>query len=72
MNILTSAKNLWMRFAHILGRINTTIMLSIFYVVVIGAMSIVVRLAALVKPDRGGWKKKEPFEPTLDWASHQF
>lgn len=70
--MLAALKNAWMHFAHALGRINTAIVLTVFYVVVIGALSILVRLATLFKPDRGGWKKKEPLEPTLDWASHQF
>lgn len=72
MNLLRHAKNLWMRFVHTLGRVNTVIILTIFYVVVVGLSAMFVRLAAVVKPDRGGWKKKEPMEPTADWASHQF
>jgi len=38
----------WMKFAHILGKINTTILLSIVYFVIIGIYSIIARLFKLI------------------------
>jgi hypothetical protein len=32
----------WMKFAHTLGRINTTILLSIFYFVLVGIYAIII------------------------------
>ncbi len=67
-------KNAWMRFAHILGRINTTIILTIFYVLVIGLVAVLSRLAGLISPKKknDGWKKKVHTEATTQWASHLF
>lgn len=40
MKILRKLKNGWMKFAHTLGRINSTILLSIIYFVFIGIYSV--------------------------------
>ncbi|MBM3204994.1 hypothetical protein FJZ48_03395 [Candidatus Uhrbacteria bacterium] len=72
-NLLLHLKNAWMRFAHALGRINTAVLLTLFFLFVIGGMSIISKLWNIfVKPSRVGWQQKQPMEPTLDWASHQF
>jgi len=42
--ILKSIKTGWLKFAHVLGVINTTILLSIFYIVFIGIYAIIVGL----------------------------
>ncbi|MFC1810883.1 hypothetical protein ACFLZH_05265 [Patescibacteria group bacterium] len=43
----------WMKFAHTLGRINTTILLTIFYIVLVGIYAILIgfpkRIYALVR-----------------------
>jgi len=42
IKIWNGFKKGWMKFAHILGIINTTILLSIFYVVLIGIYAILI------------------------------
>jgi hypothetical protein len=37
-------KNGWMKFAHTLGRINTNILLTIFYFILIGIYAIIIGL----------------------------
>jgi len=67
----------WMAFARALGVVNATILLTIVYVVVIGAMSIIskiLRKDLLAHRKLGGsfWKNKEPIMHTIEKARHQF
>lgn len=54
----------WMKFAHILGVINTTILLSIMYFVVVGVYSIISRIINLVV-----WPFKKA--PQTYWYDHK-
>lgn len=40
--ILKSIKTGWLKFAHALGVVNTTILLTVFYIVLIGIYSIII------------------------------
>lgn len=42
--ILKSIKTGWLKFAHAIGVVNTTILLSVFYIVLIGIYAIIIGL----------------------------
>lgn len=78
MNILKKIwegfKKGWMKFAHTVGKVNSTILLSILYFVVVGVYSIISRfLKLLIWPFR---KKPQTYwvsrEKTLDPQSHKY
>ncbi|MGB2868669.1 MAG: SxtJ family membrane protein [Bacteroidota bacterium] len=67
----------WMAFARGLAVVNTTILLSIVYFILIGPMALVARI--LRKDPLGhrqtavsAWKDKEPLAHTLEQSRHQF
>ena len=68
----------WMAFAHALAVVNTTLLLTVVYILLIGPFSIVARMLGkdLLKHriDRRGsfWNPKEPVAHTLDQTRHQF
>ena len=68
----------WMKFAHILALVNTTLLLSLVYVLLIGPFSLVVRLFGkdlMQHRMRGSdtfWKPKEKILHTPEHSSRQF
>ena len=66
----------WMKFAHTLGRINTTILLTILYFVIIGIYSIIARIIKLItlpfkKEPQTYWiTREDKFDP--DSFKHPF
>lgn len=66
----------WMAFAHFLGKINSTIILSIIYIVVIGLVSIIRRLIILFSRKQNNkstyWVDSDDVEENLISASYQF
>lgn len=68
----------WMKFAHVLAVVNTTLLLTIVYVLLIGPVSLLARSLGKDflkhRVDRSGsfWKPKEPAAHTIDQARHQF
>ena len=55
---LKKAYDLWMRFSHVLGRIMSTILLTILWVVVFGLYAIVLKCITLFKkssPSESYW-----------------
>ena len=82
MNLLRRIRHIafkgWMTFAHILAVVNTTVILTLVYVLLIGPMSIVVRILGKdlmrhrISRTGSFWKPKEPVAHTLDQARHQF
>lgn len=66
----------WMKFAHTLGRINTTILLSILYFIIVGIYSIIWRIIKLLalpfqKTSETYWiSRKDEFDP--DSLKHPF
>ena len=71
-------KKSWMAFAHAVGWFNTRLLLTIFYVVVIGIPTIVLKLLGkdLLRRKPGQtmsyWVEKEKTGNTLEEAKHQF
>lgn len=72
INFLKPAYRVWMKFAHILGKINTAILLTVFYFVFLGIAKLFVvitrkDLLDLKWKDRSTyWKKREHSEMTRD------
>ena len=69
----------WMKFAHILALINTTLILTIVYLALIGPMAIVMKifrrdpLGAGTPPAQGSfWKIKGPVHHTIADSKRQF
>lgn len=68
----------WMKFAHVLAVVNTTVLLSLVYFFLIGPFSLVVRLfeGDLMKHRLGSsksfWVPKEEVLHTPEQSSHQF
>ncbi len=71
-----SARSLWkawMTFAHALGRVNTVIILTVFYVVILAPYGIASALARLfAKKSTPAWILREPDEPTLESLRRPF
>ena len=67
----------WMAFAHGLAIVNTTLLLSIVYFILIGPMSLIARvlrkdLLGHRQTVKSAWKNKEPLAHTLEQSRHQF
>lgn len=68
----------WMAFARILGNVNAAILLTVFYILIIGPMSLVVRLLRKDlmthrrNPSGSFWREKEEILHTVEQARHQF
>ncbi len=71
-------KRWWMKFAEVLGWINTRVILTIVYIVFFGLGAIVLRLfrVDLLNKRRrrtdSYWRAKDPVSHTLEQARHQF
>ncbi|RPI04146.1 MAG: hypothetical protein EHM64_10875 [Ignavibacteriae bacterium] len=77
--IFSAMKRIWMLFAQKLGKINSILLLSIVYFVIIGIMSLVVRilrkdlLHKKIDPVRTSyWQNRPSSEPTLERHKFQF
>lgn len=70
--------NYWMKFARILGIVNTNILLTLFYVIIIGPMAVMMKLWGKDLLDRKAeerssyWYDKESQKPDLERSKHQF
>lgn len=68
----------WMKFAHALAVVNTTVLLTIVYVFLIGPMSLAVWLLRKdflrhrTKEDSSFWISREQVSHTLEQSRHQF
>ncbi|HCA82046.1 MAG TPA: hypothetical protein DEP53_20135 [Bacteroidetes bacterium] len=68
----------WMAFARVLGRINTVVLLTIVYVVIIGPVAIVFRILGKDLLDRSSeerpsyWYDRDNEEHTVERRSRQF
>ncbi len=70
---LHSLKRTWMMFAHALGRVNTVIILTLFYFVILAPIGICVRIASLFKASTSpSWEEKKPVPPTLETLKRPF
>lgn len=73
MNILKKIWNVikkgWMKFAHVVGVVNTTILLTILYFVIVGIYSIITRIISFIalpfrKKTATYWiSREESFDP---------
>ena len=68
----------WMKFARVLAIINTTLLLSLVYVLLIGPFSLVARLFGKdllhhrIRNSESFWKPKEKVPHTPEHSRHQF
>jgi hypothetical protein len=68
----------WMKFAHLLAFVNTRILLSIIFVLIIGPIAVISRLlgADFLGVRRVSvksfWKVRESIPPTIESARRQF
>jgi hypothetical protein len=68
----------WIAFARVLGRINTVVLLTLVYLVVLGPVALVSRILRKDFLDRGldarpsYWEDREEEEHTLERRSRQF
>jgi len=72
-------KRMWLLFAQILGKINTILLLSLVYLVVVGFMSLIVRffrkdlLNKKMNYDQVSyWQTRKTGEQTIDRSKYQF
>jgi len=77
--LFSHIKRLWLLFAQKLGKFNTIVLLSFVYIIIIGCMSLVMRifrkdpLRKSMDPKLTTyWQIKEPGEQTLDRHKFQF
>ncbi len=77
MFMLSTLKNLWLKFAHAAGRVNTRIILTLVYIL-LGIPAIVLKLIRkdLLKRKKENvpsyWENKERAAVTHEQAKHQF
>lgn len=68
----------WKKFAHVLGIVNTRILLTITYVIIIGIVAIISRLIGADLLDRrmkerpSYWHDRDAADATLEAARRQF
>ncbi len=68
----------WMRFAHVLAVINTAVLLTLIYIVVIGPGFVVTRLLGIdsldrsMKPKASYWRPRERARHQLEDVKRQF
>jgi hypothetical protein len=77
--ILNYIKNGWLLFARILARVNTIILLTLIYVVIIGPMALILRILRkdpLQKKKNSlitsYWHERASSEPTIERHKFQF
>ena len=78
-SIFRAIKRMWLLFAQMLGKVNTILLLSLVYFVVIGFMALVVRLfrkdllqKKMDYDQASYWQTRETSEQTLDRHKYQF
>ena len=78
-NILRTIKRLWLEFAQMLGKINTILLLSIVYLVIVGFMSLIIRIfrkdflqKKMSAEKETFWQTRKTSEQTLDRYKFQF
>ncbi len=77
-NGLAFAYKLWMRFARALGVVNTHVLLTLVFILIIGPFALVVRLFGkdfldrTLRPSGSYWKPKEPAPHDFENAKRQF
>lgn len=68
----------WMKFAHLLGRVNTALLLTLFYLLILGPVAMVLKLFGKDLLDRKAeqrtsyWYNKSKEPTTLEQSKHQF
>ena len=76
--VFRKLKSWWMKFAAALGWLNTRLILTLFYILLIGIMALIVRLFGkdLLRKRRrrvdSYWQSKDTIVHSLDAAKHQF
>jgi len=71
-------KKWWMAFAHALGWLNTRLLLSVFYLVLLSLPAVVLRLfrrdplRRAFRAEGSYWLDKPPLEHTVERAKRQF
>jgi len=60
----------WMRFAHILGEVNFTVIFSLLFFILIGPYALVSKLMG--KRQTGGWVEKKYTKPSVELLERQF
>ncbi len=77
-NALRTSKSWWMKFASALGWVNTRLILTLVYLILIGVMAVIIRLLGkdlLGKRRRmvsSYWRHKDKVVHSLESARHQF
>jgi hypothetical protein len=78
-SIFRAIKRMWLLFGQMLGKVNTILLLSLVYFVVIGFMALVMRLfrkdllqKKMDYDQASYWKTRETSEQTLDRYKYQF
>jgi hypothetical protein len=78
MSILRKIKALWMAFAHVLGQVQTAILLSVVYHVAVGPIALVSKalrrdLLTLRRPEGASFAEPlPPISSTIERARRQF
>lgn len=79
MSFFRTIKRMWLLFAQMLGKINTILLLSLVYIVIIGIMSLIVKLfrkdllrKKMDYDQASYWQTRETSEQTLDRHKYQF
>jgi len=68
----------WKKFAHALGIVNTTILLSVSYFVIMGLVSVLSRIFGAdfldkrMRKKSSYWHKREPLDTSLEACRRQF
>lgn len=65
----------WMRFANFIGKINSIIILSILWTVVVGTYAIILKLIQLFSKDKPRdtfWQEKKYYPPEIKTVERQF
>ena len=76
--IARQLKRLWMKFAHVVAVVNTAILLSLFYVLVVGPLWLVIRilrkdyLQTQFNTRPSYWRDRDVARHTLEGAQRQF
>jgi hypothetical protein len=78
-SILRSIKRIWLLFAQMIGKVNSIVLLSLVYFVVIGFMSLIVKLfrkdllqKKMDFDQTSYWQARKTGEQTLDRHKFQF
>jgi len=72
-NTFSLIKFTWMKFANLLGRVNTKILLSIFYFFILGFVAIIRKGIHCInkKSKQSTWGKVSHEPPSMERVSHQ-